>query len=495
MKEFHPNENVTDDAVMDGEVSVLMGQRSAIKLSAGPKIMVAVPIGPKPVTSVLNCPQCATRGEEHTEMQVDDGYRPEAMVPVQFMIQQMNWLPPLNVTMGYTWKWGMRSPNARQIMTQECLRMPTPPEYIFYVDDDMIIPPTGLYQLYSLMERHKDWGAVTGVYSTRQSPPEPLIYTKHGQGPDWDFEMGPGAQPTQIMGCGAGVMLARVSAIKSWMELNPEEPIWADSVEYPAANGGRVTWGHDVRFIRNLTEAGWPCYVDGSLICGHYDLKTNQIFSVPSDAPGLKKRMTNSETYWDTVFTREGADTWRQYPDMFKLVMRALENATPFGESTGARNGYFHDRVVLELGCGPGVLGSHLVGQFPVKYVGTDLSEVAVAQCQARGLQAYQLDLHDLDIEDLSGVTDVIATELLEHLDEVLLDHVMERLANATTVEQLIVTVPDRCMPPEEVPEHERVFDPETMQQLLEKYGWTKIQIQDKEQVDGTHMVVLAKRE
>lgn len=496
---FHPNEQLTGDAIMDGKPDVTVMRRNAIKLSEGPKIMVCVPIGGKNVSSVLECPQCKQRGEQHYKMEVNEGFRPQGLVPYQFMIQQMNWLPPLNVTMSYSFKTGMRSAAARQVMTMEALRHPTV-QYIFYVDDDMMIPPMGLYQLYNLMERRPEWGAVTGVYTTRQDPAEPLIYTDHGEGASWDFPMGPGAEPTQIMGAGAGCLLVRTAAIRDWMKENPNVPIWGDASEFPASNGGRVTWGHDVRFIRNLTEAGWPCYVDGSLLCGHFDMKSNRVFSVPSDAPGFRMRAKNSQTYWDSIYTREGADTWRTYPEMFKLVLRAIKDAPPFGVQEGVSlSDLFCGRLVCELGCGPGVLGSHIVGKFPVLYTGMDISEVAVAQCLARGLDAEQVDLAKLG-EGQSGHTldqasDIVATELLEHLTDEVLHHVMDQVSKRKNIKRLVLTVPDECMPPDEVPEHERMFTVESMAQLLDKYGWTAVTILSKEQVDGAHMVVQANRE
>ena len=504
MRQFHPNEKLNPEVEMDGKADMIAAKRSAIKLAEGPKVMVAMPIGAKPLTTVLQCPQCKEDDtKERHEFQVNEGFRPEALVPIQFMIAQMNWLSPLNVTMAYSFKTRMRSAAARQVLTMESLRIPSV-EYIFYVDDDTLIPPLGLYQLYNQMERHPEWGALSGVYTTRQDPPEPLIYTEHGKGAAWDFEMGPGAGPTKIMGAGAGCLLARVEAIKSWMEANPDEPIWCDSSEFPASNGGKVTWGHDVRFIRNLTEAGWDCYVDGSLLCTHLDIKSGKQFGVPADAPGFRKRARNTETYWDQIYTREGADTWRTYEEMFKCVMRALAGSswqgTKFGEGEyGLLSDIFYKRLIVELGCGPGVLGSQIVGKYPALYTGMDISSVAVAQCTARGLDAEQVDLQKLG-EGQSGstldqATDVVATELLEHLTDEVLAHVMDQVASRKNIKRMIITVPDECMPPEEVHEHERMFTQESMRQLLDKYGWSKVVIVGKDDIDNKHMVVLAERE
>ena len=499
MREFHPNEVLNDEVELDGKADVIALKRTAIKLSEGPRVMVCIPVGAKALTSVLTCPQCKEKNEDKTEFQVNEGFRPEALVPIQFMISQMNWLSPLNVTMAYSFKSRMRSAAARQVLTMESLRISTV-KYLFFVDDDTLIPALGLYQLYNLMERNPEWGAVSGVYTTRQSPPEPLIYTAHGEGAAWEFEMGPGASPTKIMGAGAGCLLARADAIRSWMEVNPDEPIWCDTTEYPTSSGGKVTWGHDVRFIRNLTEAGWPCYVDGSLLCTHLDIKTGNVFGIPADAPGFRKRARNSEQYWDTIYTKEGADTWRKYKNMFECVLRAIRGTAwhdvKFGDNEGASlHGTFDGRLILELGAGPGVLGSQICGRLPVLYVASDHSGVAVMQCEARGLNAVQMDVSKPNMHVLAQATDVVATELLEHLDDDTLHTIMDSIAQTDSIKRLIVTVPDECMPPEEVPEHMRMFSDTTMRQLMEKYGWLDVKIVGKDMVDGKHMVVLAERE
>lgn len=470
MDQFHPHEQ-NNKVALTGNVDDVIMRRGAIKLSEGPKIMIAVPIGGKPLSTVLDCPQCRARNEERTKMEVHDGFIAQAVVPFQFLAQHMNWLPPLNVTLGYTFKTGLLSAEARQIMTQECLKIPTV-KYIFYVDDDMIIPPMGLYTLYNDMERYPELGMVTGVYSTRQNPTEPLVYTEHGRGAAWDFEMGVGAGLTDIMGAGAGCLLARVDAIKDWQEANPDTPIWCDSSEYPASNGGRVTWGHDVRFVRNLREAGWRCCVDGKVLCGHYDLKTNQVFSVPADAPGFKKRNVNTEHYWDAVYGSEGFDTWRKYEGMFSYITEQMP--------MGAR--------VFELGCGPGVLGQRLTAVKAVQWEGVDFSEVAVTQARARYLRADQVDVRTMDVAELTGYDVIVATELLEHLSWEDCKKLLEKI-NASEARQLFFGTPWECMPPEEVPEHAVLINNDWLDAA--KGVLTRYECEERKKVDDHHVVTV----
>lgn len=446
MKEFHPTEAVQNVSMVPASDSHVR-RRSAIKLSAGPKIVVCIPVGGKTVTSVLECPQCVARGEERVLMEVSNGFQPQGLVSLAFMLSHMNWMPPLNVTLSYMFKTGMLSAEARNVMTLDALQYDSV-EYIFYVDDDTLIPSLGLYTLYNLLEQNPTWGAASGIYVTRNDPPEPLIYKEHGRGASWDIELGPGASPTKIMGAGAGCLLARVSAIRDWMGANPGVPIWADSVE-TVPGGNRVTWGHDVRFVRNLTEAGWPCYADGRVLCGHYDMATGQTYEVPASAPGFKKRNINTETYWDGVYGREGFESWRQYEKMFAWVIDQLQQ----GDVTR----------VVELGCGPGVLGQRITATLPCRWTGLDMSEVAVAQAKARYLDAFQRDLRELSIHELSelmgqGSTALVATELMEHLDQEDAAKLLG-VANASGARVIIFTTPWKCMGPDEVPEHTVLVD------------------------------------
>jgi len=337
-------------------------------------------------------------------------------------------------------------------MTQEALRMPTV-KYIFYVDDDMIIPSMGLYKLYNFMEQNPHIGAVSGIYTTRQDPPEPLVYLSHGDGAAWDIEMGEGAIPQEIMGAGAGCLLARVEAIKAWQDANPGEAVWCDSHEFPAYNGQRINWGHDIRFCRNLAEAGWPVFGDGGVLCGHYDMRSRRVFEVPPTAPGFAKvraRLGNINTasYWDQVYSQEGADTWRKYPEMFE----AIADEIPSGSN------------VLEIGCGVGVLGSKLTAERQVRWFGYDLSPTAVDMCRARFLNAVVGDIRGSGIL-YEGADVLIASEVLEHLNRDDAVTLIRRI-HAGDIRKVIFTTPNNCMGPSEVPEHTALFNQEYIEGL-----------------------------
>jgi len=266
-------------------VQMAVRRKTPIKMAEGPQIAICIPIGPKRWAEAYTCPDCEKTWETRARMVPN-------FVPIHLMLAHMNLQQPLNIGMTYLIEAGRLSAEARQIMTMQAIGQGA--KYILYWDDDTLPPPHGLFTLHNFMERSPEVGAVSGVYTTRSDPNEPLVYKAHGAGAAWDFQMGPGATPEPILGAGAGFMLARVEAIVECNRILEEEegkptPIWADEQCVPDAEGeGKNFWGHDMRFCRVLNENGWPVYVDGRVLCGHVDAMTGQVFEVPLDSPGFR---------------------------------------------------------------------------------------------------------------------------------------------------------------------------------------------------------------
>jgi SAM-dependent methyltransferase len=72
---------------------------------------------------------------------------------------------------------------------------------------------------------------------------------------------------------------------------------------------------------------------------------------------------------------------------------------------------------ILDIGCAGGPLLSELGKQGFTNAAGADFSAEAVAKCKGRGLEAYQMDAHDLQFADNSFDL-LIASDSLEHLEK-----------------------------------------------------------------------------
>ena len=475
----------TVDVVLDGEPKIHIDRRPSIKLATDPHIVICIPVGDKHTGTVLECPEdqggCG-------EKWMAPGMRSPALVPIQFSLAHMNLLTPLNTTMSYLCEYGRLSAEARQIMTKKAARMGA--KYVLYWDDDTLPPALGLYTLHNWMERHPEAGAISGVYTTRETPNEPLIYTEHGKGAAWNFPMGPNAEPVPIFGAGAGFLLARIDAIFDTIERmkvandGVEVPIWADERTMPAqiegkpkGNDRKIMWGHDIRFCNLLNNHDWPVYVHGQVLCTHLDIATQNMFQVPHDAPGLKeqwRRNINTEVYWNQVYDKEGAQSWRTYPEMFgKVYDEVAESAS-----------------VVELGCGIGILGSRLVGSGPVSYRGYDISPVAVEMAKTRFLDAELLDMKVVTTLHIGEADTVVATELMEHLDENVFHRVVDAVDKSSAT-KFVFTTPDDCMGPDEVLEHTALFNDELIHERLARYeGWTYRVVK----ADDHHLMVVMER-
>jgi hypothetical protein len=469
---------------LDGEAKISGMLRPPIKMGAlsnSPHIVICMPVGGNNGGGVFECPACEDKWFAPT-------FRAPNVVPVELFLRAQQMQPILNGTTAFLCESGRLSGEARQIMTKQALRMGA--KYILYWDDDVIPAPMALYEMHNWMERHPDVGALSAVYVTREEPCEPLIYKQHGTGAWWDFPMGEGAEPQQCFAAGAGYLLARADAIRDAIEGlkrdsgGVEQPIWADGSTSRVYDGQEevdgiqkraITWGHDVRFCKLLQDYGWPVYVDGRQLMSHIDVATGRIFDMPGDAPGFKiQREININTgaYWDQVYGHEGANSWRQYPEMFQKVVDAAEGAA----------------AVTELGCGVGILGSKLTASIGCRYRGYDISEQAVAYAKARFLNAYQLDLRALEIGQLDDI--VVATEVLEHLDEDVFHHVLSTIHEGP-VKKFIFTVPDNCMGPDEVPEHTALFNEQLVRERLAGYEGWQLSV---EKADEQHLICIMER-
>lgn len=155
---------------------------------------------------------------------------------------------------------------------------------------------------------------------------------------------------------------------------------------------------------------------------------------------GIFPSNINTACYWDKIYRLEGKDTWRVKDKVNDYVLSKIEGS------------------VLELGCGVGVLARRIEGE----YLGLDISPVAVGIMQEQGFDA---EVRDIPLIGISGFDTIVGLEFLEHVDD--------RQAVICEVSQLcqraIFSVPNNCMPPEEILEHRVVFNVDSFRSLLEE--------------------------
>jgi SAM-dependent methyltransferase len=199
---------------------------------------------------------------------------------------------PSNFSMQLRFLPGMEVGRARNLLIHEAKDMGA--KYIMFRDEDTIAPANLVPMLLYHMETHPDWTFCSGCYSTKNYPPEPLIYTDWGIGAHWNWRKGD-IIPVKFTGMGASII--RMSDIEDieceeYEEKNPWTLAQVMVKKYFYTGEGftqsdkginKSSHTEDAHFFGKLEEKGLKSFVDTGLQCGHFDKTRNTIFFVPLD--------------------------------------------------------------------------------------------------------------------------------------------------------------------------------------------------------------------
>lgn len=231
---------------------------------------------------------------------------------IEFWISMLQALPPLNVRMSYLYQKGADAPGgklpaeARNAILRRAIEEGI--EYVLFLDDDVLFPELAFYRLWVAMSKHPEAACITGVYTSKQDPAEPLLYDNEMNGAFWDWALG---DLVPIHSAGAGIMLVRMSYVAKL------EPPWFNDVVVDSDVDGRDdarlrnTWGHDRYFhIRLRDEAGGVIYADTGLLCSHWDVELQKNFLLPPDAPCFQRPMAGEA--FVPYLDEQGVAQWRR---------------------------------------------------------------------------------------------------------------------------------------------------------------------------------------
>lgn len=199
-------------------------------------------------------------------------------VSTEFMMSLVQLFNPLNMVVTYIIQKGMLPAEARESITKYALEVGA--KYIFFIDDDILLPPDALYRLNQRMQTLPDAAIVSGVYSSKFDPVEPFVYKEFGAGAYWGFDK---KEPEQVWAVGAGCLLVNLEYVKKM-----KSPYWMD--EYGEINGRATFLGQDINFCHKIQqEAGGKVYIDPIVNCGHQDINSGKIFHIPGISQPKKK--------------------------------------------------------------------------------------------------------------------------------------------------------------------------------------------------------------
>lgn len=164
-------------------------------------------------------------------------------------------------------------------------------KYLFFLGDDVEVPGHTLKILIHRMEQDPELGVVGGVYVSKCDPPAPLVFRGNGQGSFWDWKVG---EFFEVTGMGMDCTLIRVEALK---ELEFPYFKTVDDEQFIDGINNAEAWTEDLYFFNKLAklEKKWKVYIDGSVICRHWDVYGDRPYELPQGSLPLRQMLASEK--------------------------------------------------------------------------------------------------------------------------------------------------------------------------------------------------------
>lgn len=190
------------------------------------------------------------------------------MVSCEFVSSLLAQGDPLNMSISYRFEVGGEVGESRNRLVEHALRIGA--EYILFIDDDVILPTNCFNKLVYWAKKGHD--VVSGVYYSKQIPPQPLIFKGRGNGYLSDWKVGDTIEDAD--GIGMGITLIKTDVFK-----RISKP-WYKSVVNQKEKGGKglVSVDESLYFCDKLKLSGVKILVDTSIQGIHFDSNSKTFF-------------------------------------------------------------------------------------------------------------------------------------------------------------------------------------------------------------------------
>lgn len=193
---------------------------------------------------------------------------------------------------------GMEVGEARNNVALKCLDTNPGPEFLFFIDNDVLIPHDALTKLFFRAQTRPGYDIYAGVYCCKWSAPcEPLIYAGDGVGPYWDWAVGDilTTEEHGITSVHMGLTLIRTSLFKRMVEAGygAEKPMFYTRFEKHVTDRGEMKTARgteDIYFCQIATgEFDAKILVDTGVLAGHIDKGTGKIWGLEGTSPPIQR--------------------------------------------------------------------------------------------------------------------------------------------------------------------------------------------------------------
>lgn len=201
---------------------------------------------------------------------------------------------PTNINMFEVIADGMEVGDARSKAAAQVLGHKPVPEFLFFLDSDVVIPHDAFTKLLYNARCHPEYDIYAGVYVCKTNPPDPLIYGDHGMGAIWDFAVGDLLMGDKVKSCHMGLTLIRSSIFQKLKDQGlvhgdgtdqEDEPFFKTINDSQVVNGQRLLrrGTEDIYFCDKVIKAGGKIFVNTGVLAAHYDRHTGTMFGLPVD--------------------------------------------------------------------------------------------------------------------------------------------------------------------------------------------------------------------
>lgn len=197
---------------------------------------------------------------------------------------------------------GLEVGDARSRVVAQVLTTKPVPEFILWLDYDVLMPPDALTKLFFRARTLLDYDIYAGVYCLKNlAHSEPLIYGELGQGPIWNWKVGDllTTESHGVKSVHSGLTLVRTSLYRKLLDAGlvggqgddqEDRPFYRTNIEKDMTldDGRQVRTGgtEDIYFCNLVDIVGGKILVDTSVLAGHEDKNTGIIYGLPYIAGG-----------------------------------------------------------------------------------------------------------------------------------------------------------------------------------------------------------------
>lgn len=193
---------------------------------------------------------------------------------------------------------GMEVGDARNQVARRCLAHDPNPEYLFFLDDDVLPEYDAFTKLFFRLKTMPQYDIACGVYVCKWiNPPDPLIYAGDGGGAFWDWAVGDllTTEGHGITSVHMGLTLIRTSLFQKMLDagvVNDETPFFKTVKENHRDSKGVMrnrAGTEDIWFCKLAAQVGAKILVDTSVLAGHVDKTRGITWGLPPDCPPVQR--------------------------------------------------------------------------------------------------------------------------------------------------------------------------------------------------------------